>query len=103
MYAIIETGGKQYKVEEGEIVEIEKLDVAEDEEVEFDTIKAISNGEKLEVGQPNLADATVKGKVVEHGKGDKIIVFKYKPKNNYRKKQGHRQPYTKVMIEDIKL
>ncbi|MGM0471756.1 MAG: 50S ribosomal protein L21 [Bacillota bacterium] len=103
MYAIIETGGKQYKVEEGEIVEIEKLDVAEDEEVEFDTIKAISNGDQLEVGQPNLADATVKGKVVEHGKGDKIIVFKYKPKNNYRKKQGHRQPYTKVMIEDIKL
>ncbi|ADL12111.1 50S ribosomal protein L21 [Acetohalobium arabaticum] len=101
MYAIIETGGKQYKVEEGQIVEIEKLNTEEDEAVEFETIKAVSSEDGLQVGQPNLEDAKVTGKVVEHGKGDKIIVFKYKPKNNYRKKMGHRQPYTKVMIEDI--
>lgn len=101
MYAIIETGGKQYKVEEGQIVEIEKLNAEEDEAVEFETIKAVSSEDGLQVGQPNLEDAKVTGKVVEHGKGDKIIVFKYKPKNNYRKKMGHRQPYTKVMIEDI--
>ncbi|MBM7623107.1 50S ribosomal protein L21 [Sporohalobacter salinus] len=101
MYAIIETGGKQYKVEEGQMVEVEKLDVEEDDSVEFETIKAVSSEEGLQVGQPTLEDAKVTGKVVEQGKGDKIIVFKYKPKNNYRKKMGHRQPYTKVMIEDI--
>ena len=101
MYAIIKTGGKQYKVKEEEIVEIEKLECAEGDSVEFEEVKAISDDNGFQIGQPNIEGAKVKAKVIEHGKGDKIIVFKYKPKNNYRKKTGHRQPYTKVIIEKI--
>ncbi|SDC40382.1 MULTISPECIES: 50S ribosomal protein L21 [unclassified Candidatus Frackibacter] len=101
MYAIIQTGGKQYKVEEGQIVEVEKLNAAEGEEVEFSDVKMLSVDGGLQVGQPTVEGAKVVGKVLEHGKGDKIIVFKYKPKNNYRKKIGHRQPYTKVVIDKI--
>ncbi|MCK8825611.1 50S ribosomal protein L21 [Fuchsiella alkaliacetigena] len=101
MYAIIETGGKQYKVEEGQVLEVEKLAVEEGEEVLFDSVKAVSGEKGFQVGQPTVEGAQVKAKAIEQGKGDKIIVFKYKPKNNYRKKTGHRQPYTKVVIEDI--
>ena len=101
MYAIIETGGKQYKVEEGQVLEVEKLAVEEGAEVLFDSVKAVSSEEGFQVGQPTVEGAQVKAKAIEQGKGDKIIVFKYKPKNNYRKKTGHRQPYTKVVIEDI--
>lgn len=101
MYAIIETGGKQYKVQEGDVIYIEKLDAAEGDTVTFDHVLAVGAGEGLKLGDPLLAGATVTGKVEKNGRGQKIIVFKYKPKKNYRRKQGHRQPYTKVTIEKI--
>lgn len=101
MYAIIETGGKQYRVKEGDILKIEKLDISEGETVEFDKVLALSKEDSFSVGRPFLENAKVMGKVVEHGKEKKIIVYKYKAKKNYRKKQGHRQPFTKVKIEGI--
>ncbi|WP_274362628.1 50S ribosomal protein L21 [Paenibacillus thermotolerans] len=101
MYAIIETGGKQYKVQEGDVIYIEKLEAAEGGQVTFDRVLAVSGGEGLKAGAPYVEGASVTGKVEKHGKGQKIIVFKYKPKKNYRRKQGHRQPYTKVTIEKI--
>ena len=100
MYAIIETGGKQLKVEEGQTIYVEKLDVADGETVTFDKVLFIG-GDDVKVGAPYVEGATVTGKVEKHGRQKKIIVFKYKPKKNYRKKQGHRQPYTKVTIEKI--
>lgn len=102
MYAIIETGGKQYKVQEGDVLYIEKLTVTEGENVTFDRVLAVSNGEGLTTGTPLLSGATVTATVEKHGKGQKIIVYKYKAKKNYRRKQGHRQPYTKVTIGAIK-
>ncbi|KYO64758.1 50S ribosomal protein L21 [Thermovenabulum gondwanense] len=101
MYAILETGGKQYKVSEGDVIRIEKLSFAEGETVEFDKVLAISKEEGLVVGRPFVENAKVKATVLKHGKGEKIIVFKYKPKKNYRKKKGHRQPFTEVKIEKI--
>ncbi len=100
MYAIIETGGKQVKVEEGQTIYVEKLNAAEGDTVTFDKVLMIG-GENVKVGTPYVEGATVTGKVEKQGRGKKIIVFKYKPKKNYRKKQGHRQPYTKVTIEKI--
>ncbi|AWI12986.1 MULTISPECIES: 50S ribosomal protein L21 [Bacillaceae] len=100
MYAIIETGGKQLKVEEGQSIYVEKLNAADGETVTFDKVLFIG-GENVKVGAPFVEGATVTGKVEKHGRQKKIIVFKYKAKKNYRKKQGHRQPYTKVTIEKI--
>ena len=102
MYAIIKTGGKQYKVEEGQMVKVEKLDVSEGESYQFDRVLAVSdeNGE-VEFGRPFLEDVEVKGTVIEQGKNKKIIVFKYKPKKRQKTKMGHRQPYTKVLINEI--
>lgn len=97
MYAIIETGGKQYRVQRDQVLYIEKLDNEVDTEVVFDRVLMV-NGK---VGKPYVKDAKVTAKVEKHGRGKKIIVFKYKPKKNYRKKQGHRQPYTKVVITNI--
>ncbi|MDY0063503.1 MAG: 50S ribosomal protein L21 [Bacilli bacterium] len=97
MYAIIETGGKQYRVQENDVVFIEKLEVAEQEEVVFDKILAV-NGK---VGNPYVKNAKVVAKVEKQGKAPKIIVYKYKAKKNYHKKQGHRQPFTKVQIISI--
>lgn len=102
MFAIIETGGKQYKVEKGTELYIEKLNAAEGETVSFDRVVLVNKDGNVVVGGPTVAGATVTAKVERHGKGSKIIVFKYKAKKNYRRKQGHRQPYTKVVIEDIK-
>ncbi len=102
MYAIIESCGKQYKVTEGDIVFFEKLEAEEGKKVTFDKVVLTSDGEKIEIGNPYVKGVKVEGKVVSHGKGKKIIVFKYKPKKNYRRKQGHRQPYTKVEITSIK-
>ncbi|TFB24927.1 50S ribosomal protein L21 [Filobacillus milosensis] len=100
MYAIIETGGKQIKVEEGQSVFIEKLDAEAGEEITFDKVLFVG-GDSVKVGSPLVDGATVTGKVEKQGKGRKITVFKYKPKKNYKRKQGHRQPYTKVTIEKI--
>lgn len=100
MYAIIKTGGKQYKVAEGDTIFVEKLDAQVDDTYTFDTVLAIG-GEEVKVGNPVVEGATVSAKVVRQAKSKKIIVFKYKPKKTYRKKQGHRQPYTKLVIEKI--
>ncbi|KAA0549252.1 50S ribosomal protein L21 [Bacillus sp. BGMRC 2118] len=100
MYAIIETGGKQIKVEAGQAVYIEKVNATEGETVTFDKVLFVG-GDNVKVGSPLVAGATVTGKVEKQGRGKKIIVFKYKAKKNNRKKQGHRQPYTKVVIEAI--
>jgi large subunit ribosomal protein L21 len=101
MYAIVETGGKQYKVSEGDQLFIEKLAVEDGAEVTFDKVLFVSKDGNVVVGSPVIAGATVTAKVVKHGKAKKIIVFKYKSKKNYRRKQGHRQPYTKVQTEKI--
>lgn len=101
MYAIIETGGKQYKVQEGDVIFVEKLPAGEGEQVTFDRVIAVSKDDGFVAGTPVVAGASVTGKVEKHVKGKKIIVFKYKPKKNYRRKQGHRQPYTRVVIEKI--
>ena len=102
MYAIIVTGGKQYRVEQGDIVYIEKLDVEADSEVKFDQVLAIGEEGSVKVGAPVVEGATVSAKVIKNGKGKKIRIFKYTPKKGYRKRQGHRQPYTKVQIGAIK-
>ena len=102
MYAIIESCGKQYKVAEGDVVFFEKLDAEEGKKVTFDKVILVSEDGKVQVGNPYVKGIKVEGKVVSHGKGKKIIVFKMKPKKNYRRKQGHRQPYTKVEITSIK-
>ena len=101
MYAIIKTGGKQYRVQEGDLITIEKLEAAADETVTFDQVLTVVNDGSVKVGTPLVNGAKVTGKVVEHGKGKKILVFKSKAKSNYRRRQGHRQPFTKVRIESI--
>ena len=103
MYAIIESCGKQYKVAEGDVVFFEKLDVEEGKKVSFDKIVLVSNDNKVEVGAPYVKGVKVEGKVLANGKAKKIIVYKYKAKKNYRRTQGHRQPYTKVEITSIKM
>ena len=102
MYAIIEACGRQYKVQEGENVYFEKLEVEEGKKVSFDKVILVSDDGKVQIGNPYVTGVKVEGKVVSHGKGKKIIVFKMKAKKNYRRKQGHRQPYTKVEITTIK-
>ena len=102
MYAIVETGGKQYQVEEGRYVDIEKLEGDVDTKVTFDNIVMIVNGKKSKVGQPYVSGASVEGKILKHDKAKKIIVFKQRPKKGYRKKQGHRQEFTRVMISKIR-
>ena len=103
MYAVIEACGKQYKVTKGDVVFFEKLEAEEGKKVTFDKVVLLSNEGKVEVGAPYVKGIKVEGKVVAHGKAKKIVVFKYKAKKNYRRKQGHRQPYTKVEITAIKL
>ena len=103
MYAIIESCGRQYKVEKGEVVFFEKLDAEEGKKITFDNVVLVSDEKSIEIGNPYVKGAKVEGKVIAHGKGKKIIVFKFKAKKNYRRKQGHRQPYTKVEITNIKL
>lgn len=100
MYAIIETGGKQYKVEQGDVVFVEKLGVEEGETVTFDKVLVVG-GDNVKVGTPYVDGASVEASVVKNGKDKKIIVYKYKSKKGYHKKQGHRQPYTKVEIKAI--
>ena len=100
MYAIIATGGKQYKVAEGDIINVEKLGVAAGEAVSFDQVLAVNNG-SLVIGNPTVSGAKVSATVVEEGRAKKVIVYKYKRKSGYHKKNGHRQAYTKVKIEKI--
>ena len=101
MYAIIETGGKQYKVQNGDQIKVEKLNAEAGSAVVFDKVLAAGEGADIKVGTPYLEGLTVEGEVVESGKGDKVIIFKYKAKKDYRKKQGHRQPYTLVEIKAV--
>lgn len=101
MYALIETGGKQYRVEKDQVIVVEKLHAEEGDSVTFDNVLLISQDDEVTVGTPRVANAKVTGKVVNHGREKKITVFKYKPKKNYKRKKGHRQPFTKVVIENI--
>ncbi|MCR5452098.1 MAG: 50S ribosomal protein L21 [Lachnospiraceae bacterium] len=100
MYAIISTGGKQYKVSEGDVLKVEKLGAAEGEKVTFDQVLAIG-GDDFKAGAPTVAGASVEASVVKEGRAKKVIVYKYKPKKGYHKKNGHRQSYTQVKIEKI--
>lgn len=101
MYAIVETGGKQYRVTEGDVITVERLKAEAGEEVAFDKVLVLGEGGEISVGTPYVEAAQVFGKVVEHGKGEKVIIFKYKSKKDYRKKQGHRQPYTMIEITGV--
>lgn len=100
MYAVIATGGKQYKVAVGDEIFIEKLDGEQGDKVVFDQVLAIGDEDTMKLGK-DLEGVTVSGEIVKNGKGKKIIIYKYKPKKGYRRKNGHRQPYTKVKISDI--
>ena len=100
MYAIIATGGKQYKVSEGDVIYVEKIN-AESETVEFDNVLMTIDGDNVTVGAPTVEGAKVTAKILKNGKAKKVLVFKFKAKKNYRRRQGHRQPYTKLQIEKI--
>ena len=102
MYAVIETGGKQYQVKEGDVVFIEKLSAEADETVTFDKIVAVGADDGIKIGTPYVHGAKVEAKVIKNGKSKKITVFTYKPKKSEKRKQGHRQPYTQVRIEAVK-
>ena len=102
MYAVVESGGKQYRVQEGDILRVEKISGEVGSPVTFDKVLLFSDGDKVDVGQPVLNKATVNGHIVQQGKARKIIVFKYKRRKRYRRKQGHRQQYTAVQIDQIK-
>ncbi len=101
MYAVVKTGGKQYRVQEGDILRVEKLPGDIGAEIAFDDVLLFSDGENLQVGNPNLDNVAVTGRIVDQGKAPKIIVFKYKRRKRYRRKQGHRQPFTAVKIDSI--
>ena len=101
MYAVIETGGKQYKVSEGDVIYVEKLDVEAGADIAFDKVLLIGEGSDVKVGAPVVDGVSVAGKVIKNDKTKKVVVYKYKPKKGYHKKQGHRQQYTKVEITKI--
>jgi len=101
MFAVIQTGGKQYLVSPGDKIQIEKIDKKEGEEVIFSEVLLLEKNKKLEIGTPFVEGAKVIGKVLKQGKGEKVIIFKYKPKKRYKVKKGHRQPFTEVEIKKI--
>jgi len=101
MYAVVETGGKQYRVSEGDVISVEKLKGNAGDKIEFEKVMLIGESDDVQIGTPYLDAARVFGSIIESGKGKKVIIFKYKSKKDYRKKQGHRQPYTAVQIETI--
>ena len=102
MFAIVETGGKQYQVEEGRYLDVELLEGDKDSKVVFDKVVMIVNGKKSKVGQPYVAGASAEGTIVKHDRAKKVIVYKQRPKKGYRRKQGHRQGFTRVMISKIR-
>lgn len=102
-YAVVESGGKQFFAREGETIEVDRLPLEEGQKVTFDQVLLVAQEDKILVGRPTVAGAKVEGKVVAQVKGPKIVVFKYKPKERYRRKQGHRQRYTRVLIERIQV
>ena len=101
MYAVVSSGGKQYRVEKGEVLKVEKLPGDVGASVSFDQVLMFSDGEDVRIGTPVLGDVAVTGRIVEQGKSRKIVVFKYKRRKRYRRKQGHRQPYTAIKIDHI--
>ncbi|MFP4532323.1 MAG: 50S ribosomal protein L21 [Desulfobacterales bacterium] len=101
MYAVIATGGKQYRVKEGDVVRIEKMPGNVGESLAFDKVLLLSDGNELNIGEPTVPNASVNARIVEQGKGKKVLVFKYKRRKRYRRKQGHRQPFTAVQIDSI--
>ena len=101
MYAVLKTGGKQYRVQEGDVIYVEKLDAEVDSTVELEEVLAVGTDAGIKVGAPVVAGAKVVAKVAAQGQAKKVIVFKYKAKKDYRRKNGHRQPYTKLVIEKI--
>lgn len=101
MYAVLATGGKQYRVQEGDVIFVEKLDAEVDSTIEFDNVLAVAKDDGIVVGTPKVENAKISAKVLSQGKAKKVIVFKYKSKKDYRRKQGHRQPFTKLQIEKI--
>jgi large subunit ribosomal protein L21 len=101
MYAVVASGGKQYKVEAGEILRVEKIDGEIGAQVAFDQVLMLSDGENVHIGRPVLADVAVNGHIIEQSKAKKILVFKYKRRKRYRRKQGHRQYYTAIKIDSI--
>lgn len=103
MYAVIKTGGKQYRVEKGDVLLVEKLDAKEGDKVKFDEVVLVSDNGEVTADKPTLSKVVVSGKLLEQTKGEKVVVFKYKAKKGYKKKQGHRQQLSKVLIEDVKI
>ena len=101
MYAVIKTGGKQYRVQQGDVIFVEKIDSQANDAVTFEEVLLVNDGDQTKIGAPTVAGAKVEGKVLAQVKGKKVVVYKYKAKKNERKKQGHRQPYTKVEITAI--
>ena len=101
MYAVVQTGGKQYRVSEGDIISVEKLNAEAGSIVALDNVLVIGGEDGIQVGKPYIEGAAVQAEVLENGKGKKVIIFKYKAKKDYRRKQGHRQPYTKLQIKSI--
>ena len=101
MYAVIKTGGKQYRVQQGDVIFVEKIDSQANDAVTFEEVLLVVDGEQTKIGAPTVAGAKVEGKVLSQVKAKKVVVYKYKAKKNERKKQGHRQPYTKVEIAAI--
>ena len=100
-FAVIKTGGKQYIVSPGEKLKVEKLDAEKNSMVSFDEVLLVVDGERIEIGTPHVAGAKVEAKIIEQGRAKKLLVFRYRAKSRYRKKRGHRQPYTEVQIEGI--
>jgi len=101
MYAVVSTGGKQYRIQEGDILRVEKIPGEIGSAVSFDKVLMISDGDNMKLGQPIVEEATVQGHIIEQGKAKKIIVFKYKRRKRYRRKKGHRQQYTAIKIDRI--
>lgn len=101
MYAIIKTGGKQYKVKKGDVINVELLDITPDQPVEFKDVLFLNNGEETKIGLPNVENCIVRGEFIGETKGDKVVIFKYKRRKSWHKKKGHRQKYTQVKITEI--